>query len=430
VIKGRQHLLSEKDFNKAVAEVCKKLGSVHGAMKSQYQTIDDTASFYVDAATGAGGFMDALVMWSSSLRAGLQPPGFSNGGVARGALMRVDKAIKSRDVRKAVAAMPAAQKAVNAYAKEVKAYGDKFAGGAKDMQESLELVRDTSFELATYIGTALIMARGTASPAQAKASASAVFGFIKSASTQYGRSVAGYSDTAMQSAGIIMFDTIAGGVKGGLSAKYVDELGGSVASKLVGKPPFNFIGQTGLQKFFKQWAHGAGKQTVTEIFDAVIAIVTDIGKTVAVKGKKYNWSKEIEKKLVDATFKVMTAGVMGNIGNANKKLGASLTKNARSAAKNPAFLKKLRLDKNEWYTALPVSKQYEYMVGVVDSVSGNIANAALKSSWGTLMENLKGTETPQAMADAVADTLLQHASFLKAMDKQFTALEKKHAKKK
>ncbi|NIT03442.1 hypothetical protein GTO10_00670, partial [Candidatus Saccharibacteria bacterium] len=96
---------------------------------------EETANFYINAATGASGLLDALVMWSSSTIAGLQPPCFSKGGKALVKLKKAEAAIKARDVKKAVAAMPEAQKAINEYAKEVMVYGDKFCGGAKEMQE-------------------------------------------------------------------------------------------------------------------------------------------------------------------------------------------------------------------------------------------------------------------------------------------------------
>ena len=320
LIKGKVHKLSEKDFNRAVADICKKLARVHAAMKSQCETIQQNADFYTNAATGANGFMDALVMWSSSLRADIKEPYFPKGPTAWGALRRAEKAIQAKDVAKAVDLMQNAKKAVNAFGKEVQAYGDKFAGGAKNMQEDLELARDSCFELATYIAAGYIMARTKASPTEAKASAGAIFGFVKSASTQYGRSIAGYNDSAAETFGVIMFDTVAAGAKGGLNAKFFDKIGTSVVTKLVGKPPFKQIGQTALQKFVKKWSYGAGKQAVTELFEAVILIVRDAGKAYGVKGKNYDWGKEIEKKLVDGLFKSMTAGVPPVSG----KLSASL----------------------------------------------------------------------------------------------------------
>ncbi len=430
VVKGKTFLLTEKDHQKAVAEICKKLNRVLVAMKSQYETVDETARFYIDAATGASGFMDALVMWSSSLRAGLKEPGFSKGPAAWGALMKVEKALNAKDVRKAVAEMPAAQKAVNAYAREVEAYGDKFAGGAKKMQENLELVRDASFEIATYIAAGYLVARGKASPAKAKASAGALFGMIKSASTQYGRSLAGYSDSGLESAGIIMFDTIAGGVKGGLSAKYIDKLGSSLAGALIKDPPFSYIGTAGIQKIYRIWVKGAGKQAVSELFDSALAIVTDAGKTKVIKGKKFDWGKALEKKMVDGLFKVATAGFLGNVASAQNKVGAALTRNARVAAADTAMLKKLRLDKNKWFSALPIKEQYTLMKGVVESLSGNIGNDVLKSAWGGVAGKLKGNENPQAIADALAREVMANKSFLKAMEKKFSELEKKAGKKK
>jgi len=430
VIRGKQHMLSEKDFNKAVAEVCKKLGRVQAAMASQYDTVHNTARFYIDAATGASGFMDALVMWTSSLRAGLEPPGFSHGASAWVMLKRVEKAIGAKDVRKALAAMPAAQKELNAYAKEVMDYGNKFAGGAKKMQENLELVRDTSFEIASGIAAAYLVARGKASPVQAKAAAGAVFGMIKSASTQYGRSLAGYNDSAMQSAMVVMIDGVSGGVKGGLNQKVVGGIGKNLAKKLVGEPPFNFVGQTVAQKFFNNWVSGAGKQAVTEVFEGVLAMMTDIAKSVGVKGKSYNFGKEFEKKVVDGLYKTMTGGVLGNLGSATDKVGTSLSKGAVRAARDTSFLKKLRLDKNDWFQGLTGAKQIEHMTDVVNSLAGNLGNDVLKTAWGGTIDKLKGSESPQAIADAVAQDVMRHKSFLKAMEKRFAALEKKHAKKK
>ncbi len=429
VVRGRPHPVTPRDFDRAVAGICRKLGPVHRAMMSQYRTIDDTAQFYIDAATGASGFMDALVMWSSSLSAGLKPPGFSHGGSALVMLRRVERAISSGDLRKAVAAMPAAQTELNAYAREVKAYGDRFAGGAKDMQERLELARDTSFEIASFIAAGYMAARGRASPVQAKAAAGALFGMIKSASTQYGRSLAGYSDSALESAGVIMFDTIAAGAKGGLSAKYIDKLGISLAGRLIKDPPFSYIGTTGIQNIYRLWVKGAGKQAVNELFDSVLAIVTDAGKTRAIRGRSFDWGKALEKKMVDGLFKVATAGFLGNVSSAQNRLGAALTRNARVAAADTAMLKKLRLDKNGWFAAQPIREQYKLMKGVIESLSGNIGNDALKSAWGGVAGRLKGTESAQAIADALAREVMASKPFLKAMERKLAELERKRAGK-
>ncbi len=294
----------------------------------------------------------------------------------------------------------------------------------------LELVRDASFEIATYIAAGYLVARGKASPAKAKASAGALFGMIKSASTQYGRSLAGYSDSGLESAGIIMFDTIAGGVKGGLSAKYIDKLGSSLAGALIKDPPFSYIGTAGIQKIYRIWVKGAGKQAVSELFDSALAIVTDAGKTKVIKGKKFDWGKALEKKMVDGLFKVATAGFLGNVASAQNKVGAALTRNARVAAADTAMLKKLRLDKNKWFSALPIKEQYTLMKGVVESLSGNIGNDVLKSAWGGVAGKLKGNENPQAIADALAREVMANKSFLKAMEKKFSELEKKAGKKK
>ncbi len=430
VVKGKTYPVTPKDFDKLVAETCKKLDRVLAAMTSQYQTIDDTAQFYIDAATGSTGFMDALVMWASSVRAGLKEPRFSKGPAAWGALVKVDKALKSKDLRKAIAAMPAAKKAVNEYAREVEVYGNKFAGGAQKMQENLDLVRDTSFEIATYIAGAYLIARGKTTPTKAKASAGALFGMIKSASTQYGRSLAGYNDSAMQDVMTVMLDGISGGVKGGLNEKYFGKMGNKLADRLIGKPPFGFVGQTVAQKFFKNWAHGAGRQAVTEVFEAALAMVTDFAKTAGVKGKSYNFGKQFEKKMVDGLYKTMTGGVLGNLGRANDKVGTSLARSARNATRDTALLKKLRLDKNDWFKGLTGAKQIEHMSKVVESLAGNLGNDVLKFAWGGAIDTLKGNESPQAIADAVARDVMRHKSFLKAMEKKFAALEKQHSKKK
>ena len=135
-IDGEELGIPQKDYDVAVALTCKKLARVVNGMRGHYDIVAENAQFYIDAATGASGFMDALVMWSSSLKANLDPPYFPAQAKAMVSLQRAEKAVASKDVKKAVAAMPTAQADINAFAKQVKVYGDKFCGGAKDMQES------------------------------------------------------------------------------------------------------------------------------------------------------------------------------------------------------------------------------------------------------------------------------------------------------
>lgn len=426
---GKKHPLSKKDYERAVAETCKKLQRIVVAMRSHYETVDQTAQFYIDAATGASGFMDALVSWASSLKADIPPPYFPSAGKAHVLLGKAEGAVKAKNISLALDDMKKAQKAINAYAAEVQKYGNKICGGAKDMQENLELVRDTSFEIAGYIASAYLVARGT-SPTAAKAGSGAVFGMIKSASTQYGRSLAGYDDSLGENVATVLLDGVVGGVKGGLSAKYVDKFGDQVATKIVSRPPFSTAGKSVVKNLAKKFMEGAGKQAVTEAFEGVLATAAEYGKSSVIKGKKFNWSAQLEKTLVDALFKVITAGLFKNVEAANGKLGKVMQERSKKAAKSTAVLKKLHLDKNEWFKALPPAKQAEHFSKVTESLIGNTGNQGLKNAWGAALDSLKGNEPPEKIAAAVADRALQEEKFLSGMRAQFEKLEKAAGKKK
>jgi hypothetical protein len=421
--------MSKKDYDRAVADMSKKLERVVAAMRSHYQTVDQNAQFYINAATGASGFMDALVSWASSLKADLPPPYFPSAATAHVLVRKAEGAVKAKNIKLALDSMKKAQKAINAYALEVQKYGNKICGGAKDMQENLELVRDTSFEIAGYIASAVLVARGT-SPTAAKAGSGAVFAMIKSASTQYGRSLAGYKDSAGENVATVLLDGVVGGVKGGLSAKYVDKFGDKVAARIVARPPFSTAGKSVVKKLAKNFMEGAGKQVVTEVFEGALATVSEVGKTSVIKGKKFNWSAHLEKTFVDGLFKVLTAGLFKNFESANNKLGSIMQQRSKKVAKNTAVLKKLRLDKNEWFKSLPPAKQQEHFSKVTESIITNAKNQGLKNAWSGVMETFKGNESPDKIAAAVADKALADDKFLAEMRTQFEKLEKAAGKKK
>ena len=120
--------------------------------------------------------------------------------------------------------------------------------------------------------------------------------------------------------------------------------------------------------------------------------------------------------------------VLGNFDKANKKLSLSLTKSAKNTANANGVFKKLRLDKNNWFSSLPKAKQYEHFQNIIGSISGNLSNETLKRSWGGVIDELTGKETPVKIADALAKQAMTDKDFLKAMKKKFEDLETKHGK--
>jgi peptidoglycan hydrolase-like protein with peptidoglycan-binding domain len=320
--KGTTYTLTEDDYKAAVKETAAKLMRIVDALESQCDTLDSVQRDMRHTIEGGEGLMQAVCAFATHKWAGLDVPDFKHQPKARMAVAKAKSAVKKENVADAPKLISEAHGAVKEFDREVGQYRNKLIGAGDSIITTLEITRDTSFTVAEYIGTAVLVSRGS-NPKVAKTSAAAFFAALKSGATEVGEHMADPKREWGTSAEKIVVDTlvatgtsvIANGFKGDSIKKWA----GSIAPKLAGTPPFKQLGEKAVAQFVEK-ALSEGGQKIAK--DGMCELMKTFGE-MAKKGRTPT-AAEVEKQLLDYLKGELSGALLKKFQGANWKFSRQL----------------------------------------------------------------------------------------------------------
>jgi len=230
-IKGRAYVLSEKEFdafNKETLAELKKLVVAAEQRAVKARTCWDA----FDELNRDQGF----VSWCVGLRGPKLPPE-SLVTAAEQAHARLKSAVGSGDFKKISAEMKSCADPINTAYTTMMNYREAVIGRGEKQLAVLEFTRDTSFDIVSGIGTAVL--GGTPASGAAAGGASAM---LKSAAGELGQYLAGTSGGSAAAAKAIVLDGVIGAASGAVDAlmkvrgdKIIEGVAERAAKKISGK---------------------------------------------------------------------------------------------------------------------------------------------------------------------------------------------------
>lgn len=407
---GKSYMLTEADYKKAVAEVSKKLVRMADSLLSQHETLEKITNDMHKTIQGAEGLMQSVCFFASAKWAGLDVPNFKNQGKSYGAILQAKNAAKKGDLVKAPKLLEAAQKALRAYDKELTTYRNKLIGGAESVVTALEFTRDTSFTVAEYIGTAVLMTR-VRNPKVAKTSSAAFFAALKSGSTEVGEHMADPKKGWDKSAEKILVDTLVATatsiISNGFKGDSIKKWAGSLAPKIAARPPFKQIGVDASKKYIEKVLSEGGQKIAKDGMTELMKTFGEMTKKGRVPTKK-----EVEKQILD-----YIAGQLA--GKVFKKFEPATWKFSRSL--ETTLVDKEAKKLGDWFSKLPKTKRAK----ILHDIFKKNQEAIIKLGVGGAIDKVKPSAGEGEIVKKATEHALTDKKLIGIIKKDLAKYEKK-----
>ena len=395
--KGTTYLLTEADYKKAVAETARKLIGLVDALQSQHDTLFEIEQAMNKTIQGAEGLMQSVCFFASAKWAGLDVPDFKNQSKSQSAISKARGAVKKQDLKSATSLLPIAQDAVVAYDRELNKYRNKLIGSSEQIVSTLEFTRDTSFTIAEYIGTAILISRKV-SPKVAKTSSAAFFAALKSGATEVGVHIADPKKEWGTSAQKIIVDTLVATaisiISNGFKGDSIKKWAGTLAPKIATKPPFKQIGVDASKKYIQKLLEEGGQKLAKDGMQELMKTFGEMTK----KGRVPT-TKEVEKQIMDYITGQLTGKVLKKFELATWKFSGKL---------EVAYAEKEAAKLGDWFAKLTKTQRTK----ILHDIFKKNQEAIIKSGIGGALNKLKGAASEgdivkQATTKALSDKKLQ-----------------------
>ncbi|MEP5633411.1 MAG: hypothetical protein ABJP79_16145 [Tateyamaria sp.] len=417
-IGGTTYELSPEDHKAAVAKLFKKIEPATRKLISQVDYTMDRYQFYLDTATMKNNIAMALVQASIMAIGRIDFPDDKKMVKALTARHELDRSLRSKDLQLYCKAMRTAERDINAFVKEFRAYVQKMDGNGSAIQGALEVVKSTSFAAVEILAVPVVMTYTRLPPDKAYLASKTAVAGIESLATDLGKQISGQKVNVSGSlgrAGYAMARELVLGwcggkikFKGPLLTRTMKMLGPALTKA------FPFIPKGVAANFAARYLQGMGEEGTKAILEALTKGVESWIK----KGKPPSKS-EIDK-LFDGVVKATALGGLG------KNLGRF---NDTWTAKSPLILRHKmivagfrKVDSKSVITAV-------HREALATRIMGKVQDLALTKGYDNVFSQATGNESASALA-AQAEKALKSDREITAQIEAMIAAEVKAQSKK
>lgn len=414
VWKGKEHLLTQKDYDKMVVDIFKQLERYMKSLISSNKLNQEIFNEYIETAQIKRGLMDAVTNAMIMSWRDVKFPSGKLAGEAAGATRALERAMSSRDLKLLNTALPEAERAINAFSADVSRFLKEFTGSGQSLVTVLNVTSAVCFGIVGVMAApALVAATGMTAASAAVVSGAGV-AVIQSTSQELGKHASGQKVTVLESVKNIALDGAVGVLTAGLGnkipVKWADELAASLAPKLASKVPW--LTKEVAESFLKNYLLKGGAESVKTAYGEAVKIIGEIAKS----GKPPT-AKQFQDAAVSVLFTLVSAGVLSKLGGVQKKW-TYRNKEILEGTILPARFAKLA--KSNEIPKVIKAKMY------ADALS-KAQEEASKAGFAGLIDMLSGgTDDEKKLLDAAEKALLSDKRIEKLIDKAFEESMKKN----
>ncbi len=416
------HTLTQGDYTKARNAVFDRLSRYVTTLIANHKHNVKTVQEYRDALNIRNGLMQALthnsIKVTGKVTGSVKYPSDSLRDAATKATSDLARAFAAKDLKALSVALPAAEKALNAYSADIAQFLKGFTGAAGGIATGLSVTSAAGFAVVGAMATPIIVAGGMSAGAAAVASATAVK-TIETLADNLGRSTAGEQVTLLSLGKELTVNGVIAAVTAGVGelipAKWTQACAKSLSAKIAATS-FGKAAGANATKFAANFLVGAGVEVSKSSFSEALNL---FGKQI--KSGKPASGQDLMDMYVNVAVSALTAGLMKNLSVANTK--------AYSKVRHDIEVKLLPERINKLGLKNVLSKKEA--VAVLAEIDGKIQEEVMKAAASSFMSSASGKESPDQLAQIGAAGALKDAQLLRLIDREMdAALKKAQAKNK
>lgn len=394
--KNRTVEVSEADYKAVREDIFKRLERYIDSLISTTKLNSDITLDYERRAEASNGLLDAATQFIIIKAGRVTMPRKDLRMAALKATGELARAKSGRDLKLLHTALPAAERAINAFSADVQRFLKEFTGTAGNFATALEITSATCFAIVGAMAAPVLVGATGMSAAAATTAAGGGVAFLQSASKELGAVASGEKFDAWTSAKNIGLDTTVGLITAGLGNKIpmgkLQVIAGKVAKPLAAQFGVSAVAMEAfLIKFFQSTG---GQEAVKTAFGEAVTMVGNMVKTGKVPD-----GKAFEDAATKVLISLLTAGVLKNFEGFTKKW-AMESRTVLQKRLLPDIMKKL-LKKNDLPPVLTAKLHADLWNAlgkqIVETGTGAVLGK-VKDGFGT--KEMTDTATKQIESDA------------------------------
>lgn len=411
--KGKDLLLTEKDYELVKADIFKKLDRYIKTVISRHDLNLRIYQDYLDTAQIKNGLLNAVSNALIMTWGGIKFPKSSVVTRSIKATGALDRAVKSKNLEMLNTALPEAEQAINEFSAEVERFLKEYIGSGNQVGTALMVTSATSFAVVGVMAAPAVATATGLTAGKAMLVSGASVSMLQSASQELGKHASGQKVTVWQSVKAVAIDGTIGlataGIGNKVPVKYIEGLCKGLAPRLASKVPYLTVKQ--LEPFLVKYLAHSGAEVLKA---SMVAAVNEIGRTA--KTGKVPTEKEFQAALENILFAALTAGALKKLGGFQKKW-AYKNKEMLQGQIVPDRFAKLVKNNN-----VPNTIKAKLFADVANKVSED----AMKVGFLKAIEKSDGTPDEGKLIDIASKELARDKRIEKLIDAEIQKALKKH----
>ncbi len=411
--RGKVLQLTPKDHAKMAKEVFKELSGYHKSLIRNHDNCLKTHEHYLEVAMLKDGVLNAVAQAIIVTAGSVEMPDTKISTRSISAVGALQRAIASKDLAMLDKALPAAEKAVNAFNAEILRFLKDFTGSAQTTATVLTVTSATCFVIVGALAAPALVAGTALTATEALVVSSASVGVLQSGSKELGKHASGMKVTFWGSIYTVAVDGTISALTAGIGSKiplgFVDKMAKSLAPRLASKVPFLTSKQ--LEKYIANYLVGSGQEVIKTSVSEGIKLVG-----ISMKKGRAPTEKEFDAAVEAVLYSALLGGLVKNLGSFQKKW-AYKNKDMLQGTIFPARLAKLAKGQT-----IPNTLKVKMWADVMNKVS----NEALKAGHHEVYSRATGKESEKQLTDMAAKALLKDKKLQQLIDRELAKVLKKN----
>lgn len=411
--RGKIIRCTQKEYEQVKADLIKRLTPYMKSLISMSKTAIESYTDYLDTAMLKDGLMNAVAQVIIIKAGSVKMPNNKLATNSISAAGKLERAMKSKDLKLINEALPEAEKAINAFQADLMRFLKEFTGSAQTTVVVLGVTSAACFAVVGALAVPVLVASAGVSVGTATVVSGAGVGVLQSASQEVGKHASGAKVTAWGSVKSVVIDGTIGGLTAGIGSKiplsWCDDVAKAVAPKLAAKVPFMATKQ--LEKYISNYLAGSGQEVIKSAMSETVKLLGD-----SVKKGKTPTQKDFDKAIQNIVYSALLGGMVKNLGSFQKKW-AYKNKEILQGQIMPARWANLTKG-----NTIPNTLKVKMWAEVMNKVS----DTSLKAGYDAMLSRTGGNEKDSKMTDTAAAALKKDKAIEKLVDAEMKKVLKKY----
>lgn len=410
--RGKKIEVTQKEYDKLRAEVIRNLTPYMKSLIKMHTGALETYEDYLETAMMKDGVLNAVAQAIIIKAGSVKMPDSGICGRSIKASGKLERALASKDLKQIDAALPEAEKAIQAFNDDLLRFLKEFTGSAQTTATVLMVSSAVCFAVVGALATPVLVTGAGMSTGGAMVASGAGVGVLQSASQELGKHASGQKITVWQSVQAIAIDGTIGGLTAGIGSKiplgFCDDMAKAVAPRLASKVPFMATKQ--LEKFISNYIAGSGQEVIKSAISEAVKVIGGMAKT-----GKMPTEKDFNKAVQSVLYSALLGGLVKNLGGFQKKW----------AYKNKDMLQGQILPDRFARLAKSNDIPRTLKAKLWAEVSNKVSDEVLKVGYGAVIATASGSESDSQLTEVAAKAVARDKMVQKLVDAEMLKAMKK-----